>query len=466
MVDLNALGHKLSGRRLSFTTRYVLLFGILLLLANSLLAAISLKQSQTTVRALIDKNMLDIVSSAAASLDGDALGALTKDDVDGPVFNHIKRQLLVFQNSTDIEFIYAVKQMDEDHYVFTVDPDPVDPGAFGEETLTTPALVQAAHGKPTVDSNPAADRWGNFYSAYAPVFDSTGKVAGIVGVDFDTQWYEDQITNNTRSLALISITSVILGGVVVALITRRVRTKFDELDAGLSDLSTDVDFLMDEMSSRPGFERSNSLAANAPTSDASDEIEALGTKIKGMQNELRLYLDHLKRQAYVDALTQVGSSTAYHETIDRINESIAAGTADFCIVVYDINSLKELNDTHGHACGDYYIQGAAQALVQGFGLPQVFRIGGDEFAVIAEGLVQADLDKNLSVVAAAVGAFNASSRYTATLSLSQGAARFEPETDTSYKDVFARADHAMYNDKREYYRALGSRYRRNDSDEG
>ena len=194
----------MKGRKLSFTTRYVLVFGILLLVATTALGIVVLNQSMSAMEALINKNMLDVVKSAAESLDGDALGALTEDDVDGPVFRDVEERLLAFQRSVDIHFIYAVKQVGEDKFVFTVDPDPVDPGEFGEEIVTTPALVQAAKGIPTVDSEPAADRWGNFYSAYSPVFDSSGGVAGIVGVDFDATWYDGQIREYTTSIAIIT----------------------------------------------------------------------------------------------------------------------------------------------------------------------------------------------------------------------------------------------------------------------
>jgi hypothetical protein len=180
----------MNARKLGLTARYVLMFGVLLVLANVTLGIVVLNQSKAAMRSLIDKDMLDIANAAAGTLDGDALGALTEEDVDGPVFQEIKRQLLVFQNSVDIQFIYAVKETDDGRYVFTVDPDPVDPGAFGEEIVVTPALVSAAKGVAFVDSDPAADRWGNFYSAYSPVFDSSGNVAGVVGLDFDTEWYE------------------------------------------------------------------------------------------------------------------------------------------------------------------------------------------------------------------------------------------------------------------------------------
>ena len=446
----------MKGRKLSFTTRYVLAFGILLLVATTALGIVVLNQSMSAMKTLINKNMLDVVKSAAESLDGDALGALTKDDVDGTVFRDVEQRLLAFQRSVDIHFIYAVKQVGEDEFVFTVDPDPVDPGEFGEEIVTTPALVQAAKGIPTVDSEPAADRWGNFYSAYSPVFDSSGGVAGIVGVDFDATWYDGQIRGYTTSIAIITTVSTLLGAIIIAFISHRVRVRFNDLDAGLSELSGDVDLLMDEVASYSGIEV-RSANKEAVNFENADEIEKLGAKIRTIQSETRVYLDYLKAQAYTDALTKVGSSTSYHELINELNARIAKGAADFYVVMLDVNSLKETNDTFGHECGDEYIRAAANALMRGFDDARIFRVGGDEFVVVAEGFERAQIDEGLCEMDVAIAEFNESSKHPAKLSVSRGVARFEPERDTSFEDTLARADKMMYDDKRVYYQTVGDR---------
>ena len=57
----------MKGRRLSFTMRYVLLFGILLLVANTVLGVVVFNQSKAAMRVLICKNMNDVSYSAAAS---------------------------------------------------------------------------------------------------------------------------------------------------------------------------------------------------------------------------------------------------------------------------------------------------------------------------------------------------------------------------------------------------------------
>ena len=96
-------------KKLSFTSRYVLAFGLLMLLTNTVLGVIILYQSNATVRSLINKNMLDVVRSAAGLLDGDTLAALTEEDVDGEAYRDIKDRLIVFQSHEDIQFIYTVR---------------------------------------------------------------------------------------------------------------------------------------------------------------------------------------------------------------------------------------------------------------------------------------------------------------------------------------------------------------------
>ncbi len=444
----------MSSGKLSFTMRYVLAFGILLFVANTALGIVTLIQTEGAMRELIDKDMLDVVNSAAKSIDGDELGALTEDDVDGPVFTEIKERLTVYQESVDIHFIYAVKQAGENKFTFTVDADPDDPADFGEECLVTPALIEAAQGTPSVDEDPAADQWGNFYSAYSPVFDSSGEIAGIVGVDFDAEWYDEQVRNHTISTAIVTLLSVILGAVVVVLITHRIRMRFRDLEEGLEGLSKDMDLLMDEVASHANVDIAapSKQAESSSAKEDADELEALSAKVHTLQKETRTYLDYLQKQAHTDSLTQLGNATAYHELIQEIDQQIADGTARFCMAIYDINGLKELNDQHGHECGDYYIQGAAHALEQGFGDANVYRIGGDEFAVIGLGAQAQQMEAGFDKVDAAIAAFNVSTDYPAQLAVSKGIAEFTPGQDTSFKDVFARADSTMYENKRAYYR--------------
>lgn len=444
------------GKKLSITMRFVLMVGILLFVGNVALGITTFIQSTSAMRDLVDKNMLDIVAAAAGSLDGDALGALTEDDVDGPAFNEIKERLLVFQQNVEIRFIYAVRETGEGSYVFTVDPDPVDPGAFGEEIVTTPALMAAAKGAPTVDAMPVADRWGNFYSAFCPVFDSEGNVAGVVGVDFDATWYDQQVFQHSVTIIVVSGLSVLLGVVAVILMTHRMRVQLDSLDQDISNLSNDVDHLMEEISNYSSQDNVKMVSNVDDTSADTDEIGCLTHKIHVMQDEMSFYLDFLHKRAYIDSLTQVGNSAAYHQKIKDLDARAVSGIANYWVVVFDLNGLKDINDTYGHDQGDHYIMATAKILHDGLIDAHVYRIGGDEFCAIVEDADEDRIERELAAIAQGIEDYNRDARpCPALLSLSRGTAHYESEHDTSFNDVFVRADEAMYADKHAYYDAIG-----------
>ena len=445
-------------RRFSLTTRYVVIVGLLLFVANIILGVVSMSQSKSAMRTMIQKNMLDLSNTAAALLDGDVMGAMTEEDVGSPAWQDALDKLSAFQRNADIEFIYAVRQLDEDSYGFLVDADPEDPGAFGEEIVVTYAVVQAGKGVATVDDAPAEDKWGNFYSSYSPVFDSEGRVAAIVGVDFSAEWYEQELFKHSISIGVISVLSVVIGAAVMVLITGKVRAKFKELDRSLLALSGNVDELTAELASTPGYQ--GKLGAQSEellpdTDGSSDEIEALGVKIRSMQGELDRYLQYVHAQAFTDSLTRVGNTNAYQEQIRTLNEQIQNGSAAFCAAVFDIDNLKIVNDRYGHACGDRIIRAAADAIAGAFGREHTFRIGGDEFIAIPLGLTEAETAALLRKIDEATAAFNAAPGHPeASLSLASGAAAYRPGSDVSFREVFVRADEAMYENKGEHHRHM------------
>ena len=436
----------------SLTTQYIVVFGTLLLLANIALGMLLLWQSSTMIQGLIRKSMLNISNTAAELVDGDSLGAFTEEDVGSPAYNDILRDLAAFQNNVDIEFIYAVRQVGEESFIFTVDPDPLDPGQFGEEVVVTPAIKLAARGVAAVDDAPAQDRWGDFYSSFIPVFDSLGNVAGIIGVDFNSSWYNQQVWNNTFFVILISVLFTIVGALAFLLISHRVRVRFQLLRAELSTLSDDVQTLTEEiLSSADDALSARFRVPDAP--EAGDEIRTLGNKIRAMHQTMEQYFNYMYTQVNTDALTRVGNTAAYQERRKELEHKIEDGSAAFSAVVFDINDLKHVNDRWGHACGDKIIRAAAASIAKGFGRENTFRIGGDEFIALVEHETRERIAQRLERLDAAIFDFNASDTdCPATLSLSRGEADYMPGQDQSFRDVFDRADRRMYECKEEYHR--------------
>lgn len=99
------------------------------------------------------------------------------------------------------------------------------------------------------------------------------------------------------------------------------------------------------------------------------------------------YLDNAniwRRMAYTDDLTGLSNRAAYNRDISELG---AQGSKRFlAIVLFDIDNFKAINDTKGHLAGDDVLKTVANMLATVFEkyYYRVYRIGGDEFAVIAE----------------------------------------------------------------------------------
>src|SRR5467141_2030252 len=118
------------------------------------------------------------------------------------------------------------------------------------------------------------------------------------------------------------------------------------------------------------------------------------------------------------------------------------------LVFLDVDGLKQINDTFGHAEGDRTLIRAGGVLEKTFRESDVVaRFGGDEFAVLAieasqhnQEIIAARLRENLRQM-------NDEDSGTA-ISLSWGVARFDPRSKTSIGQLMVQADQAMYDHKR------------------
>ena len=181
-------------------------------------------------------------------------------------------------------------------------------------------------------------------------------------------------------------------------------------------------------------------------------INRMATFIKTTTEELEEANRKLRELAVVDAMTGVGNKTAYLEKMRSLDEQISRGRASFSVCVFDLNGLKEINDKYGHECGDIAICDAAEVLKTVFGKERLYRIGGDEFIAILDGMKQSDTDRCFREVEDKILLHNQTERpYKVPLAIAKGAAVFQAGEDKGYRDVFRRADNDMYQKKAAYY---------------
>ncbi len=260
---------------------------------------------------------------------------------------------------------------------------------------------------------------------------------------------------------LITMLIAIVSVVMVNRITDPLR-KITEAARAVSENNFDV-YLPPENDDEIGeLSKMTRLAienARARAEKAASKVREQERKIEKSEKILKQQGDDLvamKNLAYVDSLTNVKNKLAYDDTVEYINEKIRNGTAEFAVIMCDLNYLKHINDNLGHMAGDEAIQKTASILCKAFPLSTVFRIGGDEFAVIPTGLDYARIDEKLDALKEMLESQrNISDNYLERISLAFGCAVFERGKDTSYQEVFERADRIMYEEKKKIHEKDG-----------
>ena len=94
---------------------------------------------------------------------------------------------------------------------------------------------------------------------------------------------------------------------------------------------------------------------------------------------------NFRDMATTDSMTGVRNKHAYSDAEAYLDSMIAEKSIEkLGILVCDINGLKHVNDTQGHAAGDQLIRDASDLICEYFNHGAVYRIGGDEFVVILQ----------------------------------------------------------------------------------
>jgi diguanylate cyclase (GGDEF)-like protein/PAS domain S-box-containing protein len=177
-------------------------------------------------------------------------------------------------------------------------------------------------------------------------------------------------------------------------------------------------------------------------------VESLAATATIALENARLY-DALHSLSLTDELTGLRNRRGFM-TLTEQELKVAQRTRRRMFLFFiDLDGLKQINDTLGHAVGDAALLGTAHLLQETFRTSDILaRLGGDEFgalmvetAEVSAPALTARLQKNLA-------ARNARANRSYQLSLSVGITRYDPESPCTIDELLARADEAMYEEKK------------------
>jgi diguanylate cyclase (GGDEF)-like protein len=181
-------------------------------------------------------------------------------------------------------------------------------------------LQQIASGKTWVTPTFQVDDYGDFLTAHTPIYDSRNRYSGFVGVDFDLAYYLAQEAR-FRTIGTWSLAAALLVSVLIGYLVARYH-----------------------------WDVNNRLEEHYFTSI---------------------------RDGMTGLLNRRGA-------LDAIGKSLARRSPSYATLLVDIDNLKAMNDTRGHAHGDAVIGRVATAIRESIrDGDECARLGGDEFMIFA-----------------------------------------------------------------------------------
>lgn len=172
------------------------------------------------------------------------------------------------------------------------------------------------------------------------------------------------------------------------------------------------------------------------------ETLELTTYVLAAELDNHLLLDQLKTLSSKDMLTGILNRNEMSSYLEKISVGEVGANRSVGVVFADLNGLKEVNDSKGHAAGDELLRNGTDVLQTVFKSDKIFRAGGDEFVVIALGVTQTELDEKIEQV-------RRESEKRGNVSFALGGS-VEPDNRDVNKALHE-ADERMYEDKRAYY---------------
>jgi diguanylate cyclase (GGDEF)-like protein len=185
-----------------------------------------------------------------------------------------------------------------------------------------------------------------------------------------------------------------------------------------------------------------------------DSEQRLVADLRQTNRELEQSLDFLRRTkeelntaeliALTDTLTRVYNRRCLERDTAGLQERTGNTRRGVAFVLVDLDRFKGINDSHGHHVGDLVLKHVADALksaIRTHDLP--FRVGGDEFAVLFNGITENEAMELARRIHASIGSLRIElPSGTLTVTVSVGGTMYHP--GESWEEFYKRADRNLY----------------------
>lgn len=174
--------------------------------------------------------------------------------------------------------------------------------------------------------------------------------------------------------------------------------------------------------------------------------------LKGLcdKKNLGLLVNHLENIYSRDELTGLLNRQGFKQAASRVFEQAIADGTSVCAMMFDLDSLKKVNDTFGHDEGDFAIQVLAKALETSADAACICtRRGGDEFQILAPDCDEKNARRLTEKVQKYLDNYNKLHTKKYLIQASSGYCVRIPRFPSELPEMFTAADKAMYESKQQ-----------------
>lgn len=262
---------------------------------------------------------LDVASMAANSIDGDMFERVIKNGY-GEEYDKVKDILTYFLEGDVVLYIYTIARGNDGMIHFVVDADPNDPADYWEKLDTQSEINSALVGVAAVTEEPVTDEWATAFNAFAPIYNSAGKVVGAVGIDVDAGMINKMVLKLSTHIVLAFFICLFVAVTVGVIVYIRQSKSFKGVNDMVMNVASDDGDLTQRLNIRSGDELE---VISGNLNRLLEKTQETIREVKNGNNSLGNTMQTINNEMH-DALSAVETSNNKLETISANIEEISA----------------------------------------------------------------------------------------------------------------------------------------------
>lgn len=319
---------KIRVRKLSIRFQILIPAGILSL-AICVLLGLNTYQRVKSGMVVLGVQQAEMAANVAHSMvDGDLLLTIGEGSENSQEYELLVEKLRDVQKICGIAYLYTLYTDGSGNLYYGVDTDTsaaqASPGDLAGMSYSEFADTFA--GNSYVQDYIDETEDGNLISAYLPVYDSTGKVVGILGCDYDADYVMDRMGAAARSTVQISAILFVISILVLNAIAGKIMRRLRKVDRKIYDLVNSEGDLTQKLDIRSG-----------------DELELIADNVNALLEHIREIM--LQISANSDRLnestgTMVGSLVQAKDSISDVSatmEEMSAAMEETSASLFQVN---------------------------------------------------------------------------------------------------------------------------------